>query len=1240
MSGMRDQLICQVAGLALRYGAGGILLPIGLLTAGFVIALAVRRALGRAPKGEGAPTHGPHWVMASWICAALYLLARGIDPLLHARQVRPESLDEATWSRIGYFEWRLFGDEILRLLLPLQDQPGVGLALHAVFWGLLFWGLSFLLSHFGPRLFTRAGTLHFEQPEDDLPFYFRWTGASTARRADARTKSKLTLPVALLVLAHVAVGGLLVAGAPHAGSSTLTCGGEEAGLEIAPAEHALDALPPPMPIPSAGAFVLAGLCLAVFSAHLVAEGRARAEPEIKKTRETTGAPSEGRGTLERYAEALTARGITTADWREREEPGSDGERAPPPVGVHPLFSDVLERLVGEGAQLHRHQADVLTHLTSAWHAERAQTRGPAPQLAEEVLGATFVEKSSHTHPLVILPEGAGRTTLGLCAALLVVLDRGATALVVSRHRSDARALGALLRSALERSALRWNVHLAIAGDDLGGQLAAGRVPHLVFADLETLEAEILGDARTDALLSRLGLLVIDDLDAFVGVPEMHLHVAMRRFWALCRTVRDAPYPLLLLALAGPSAKGMVPWARHLLAAPLLPFEIDTAPRRALVHLRRRDLVVHPAADRSEHAPDPTVAELAAAAGEAGLRFHLRLSGDEHRAVLRATIDLESLPGHVACPSRADVVILEGRHPEVAREARRLVHAGIRREGEVVMIHAPPPDEDTILYDAAIDAPDRALTASLPRAVSLALPTLVLQRHFDRALGREHEVEALRERFGRRFVDETLSALDRRGLIAERTVWQFDPRTDDAVAQRRVRSVNEASLGEPIAESTVGDSRTRVALLDEGTTERLGEVDGSIASARFPPGTFLLLPSGRYQVRGESDHTGRRAIALVHGRPPLRASVLRKVHAQSHGPLDWSERTLSRAGGTPLQLCTARLEITETLSGVRIFEPGVALLERRRYDRELASTYFTEACVASVDALAVAGEAPLLTAVRRALPLLIRGAEGALDVEIDRLDGRRCLILFDRTPGGSGLARAIEGELLGDLLRLARRILERLVEDQVTRMRALFDSRAVGDPQWDSAAALTFLDRTLDGERQVASTLTFGYAPGEGNPGDLGRLWIAPSCRTDDLIWVRHPFLLEEAIGAAPAGEVALDVGVERAELRRGSDDDDARLFGAVRALLEQLAGSDHGADELALRWVAGLPLSRAASGDPARAALLQRRADAAGRVALLAALAPSLAVDGEGRVSITRADRVLEADLRAARARVRSRHTA
>ncbi len=1237
MSGLREQLLCQIAALALRWGAGWILLPIGLAAATFIVGLAVRRALGRAPKGEGAPTHGPHWVMASWVCAAIYLAARAIDPLLHARQIRPESVPPEVWSRIGYFEWRLFGGEVLRLLLPLEDQPGVALAVHAVFWGLLFTLLALLLTRFGARLFTRAGTLVFEQPEDDLPFYFRWTGASTARRIDARAKAKLSLPIGLLVLAHVTVGGLLVAGAPHAGASTLTCGGEDPGLEMAPVESAIEALPMPLPIPSAGAYVLVGLCLAVFCAHLVAEGTPRATPEEKKARDADAEPIEGRSTVERYADALAARGITLPDWREREEPARSGERAPPPEGVHPLFMDVLERLAGEGAQLYRHQADVLAHLTAAWHAERAQARGAAPQLREEVLGATFVEKSGHPHPLVILPEGAGRTTLGLCAALLVVLDRGATALVLSRRRDEARARAAQLRSALERSALRWNVHVAVAGDDLGGQLAASRVPHLVFADLETLEADVLGDARTDGLLSRLGLLVIDDLDAFVGVPEMHLHVAMRRFWALCRTVRDAPYPLLLLALAGPSAEGMVPWARHLLAAPLLPFENDTAPRRAIVHVRRRDLTVDPAADRAERAPDPTVAELAAAAGDAGLTFHLRLSGDEHRAILRAQIDLESLAGHVADPARADVVILEGRHPDVAREARRLAHAGALREGEVLMIHAPPPDEDTILFDAAIDAPERALPASLPRAVSLSLPALVLQRHFDRALGREHEVEALRERFGRRFVDETLRALEQRNLIAERTVWHFDPRTDDAVAQRRVRSVNEAALGEPIAESTVGDSRTRVALLDEGTTERLGEVDGSIASARFAPGTFVLLPSGRYQVRGESDHTGRRAIALMHGRPPLRASALRVVHAQAHGPLDWSERTLSRGAGVPIQLCIARLEITETLSGVRIFEPGAILLERRRYERELASTYFTEACVAAVDELAAPAEAPLVTAVRRALPLLIRGAEGALDVEIDRLDARRCLIVFDRTPGGSGLSRAIEEELLGDLLRVARRVLERLVEDQVSRMRALYDSRAASDDAWDTAGALAFLDRTLDGERAATGAKAFGYTPGEGNPGDLGRLWIAPSGRTDDLVWVRHPFVLSEAIGAAPAGEVALDVGVERAALRGSGDDDDARLFGAVRSLLERIAGSDHGADELALRWVAGLPLSRPSAGDPARMALLSRRADVAGRIALLAALAPDVAVDGEHRVTITRADRVLEVDLSAARPRVRTR---
>jgi hypothetical protein len=1250
MSGLRDALLCQLAALGLRFGATSILLPLAVAFFTVFSALVVRRLIGRAPTKEGAPTRGPHWVLSSWCCVALYGLGRMIDPLMHGRLPRPAELDDATWERIGYFEWRLFGGSpLLRLLLPLADQPAIALVLHTVLWGTLFALLAYLLSHFGPRLLTRAGTLAFDQPEDDLPFYFRWIGATTARRADYKTRAKLKWIVAALVLAHGVVGGLLAAGAPAGGTSTLTCAGEDAGLESAPVDLALEGLPPPLPLPSPGAFVIVGLALAAFSLHLVTEGRPRAEPEEKKSPSLKGDEVKPRGTVERLAESLEARGITTSDWRAQATEAREGQTAPPPVGTHPLFADVLSRLVGENTPLYAHQAAVLAHLLSAWRAQRAETKGAAPRLEEHAIGAMFTENSAHQHPLVLTAEGSGRTTLGLLSALLVVLDRGATALVLTRRRDDARVLGRRLETAIERSALRWNLSVAVAGDDLGTQLAAGRIPQIVLTDLESFESELLSDARTDAVLSRLGLLVLDDLDAFVGVPEMHLHVAMRRFWALTRTLRDAPYPLLLLALAGPSAEGMLPWARHLLAAPLSLFDADAAPRRAQIALRRRDLSIDPdlstdlGVQRAASQREPTVKDLAEAAHAAGLRWHLRLAGDELRRVLRAHIDLEGTPGHVDDPRDADVVILEGRQPDVAREAIRLAHAGIRREGEVVVFLAPPPDEETVLFDPAIDAPERALTASLPRAVSLTLPPLVRQRHFDRALSREHDVDALRERFGRRFVDETLSALAAGGRVIERTVWQFDPRIDDAVPRSRIKSVHGAALGEPIVETTVGESKTRVSLVDEGTAATLGEVDGTIALSLYPPGALFLTASGRYQVRGESDHGGRRAIALVHGRPPLFSNALRHVGVETTGEVEWAERGLGGAHpGKPLRFATARAEITETLSGIRIYQPGALLLERRAYEREVLATYSTQACVVAVSGLAPGGEAPLLSALRRSLPWLVRSAEGALDVEITEVDGERGLVFFDRTPGGSGLASAIEAELLGDALRLARRVLERLVEDQLERLRALFDGR--GEGPWDVAAALAFLDGVLDGPSDTKrGEETFGYTPGEGTRGDLGRLWISPSGRTDDLLWVRHPFVLPEAIGSAPAGEVFLDVGIERAEARRETVEakDDALLFGTLRALLDKIAGDAEGARELALRWVAGLPLKKTAGparSTPARIALVERRADAAGRAALLSALAAEIAID-EQVARIARGERTLTLDLSERAAVVRTERT-
>ena len=53
-----------------------------------------------------------------------------------------------------------------------------------------------------------------------------------------------------------------------------------------------------------------------------------------------------------------------------------------------------------------------------------------------------------------------------------------------------------------------------------------------------------------------------------------------------------------------------------------------------------------------------------------------------------------------------------------------------------------------------------------------------------------------------------------------------------------------------------------------------------------------------------------------------------------------------------------------------------------------------------------------------------------------------------------------------------------------------------------------------------------FIPGEG-VGDLGRLWITRTGRTDDLVWTRHTWWSAVPLAGQPRGTVFFDVAVER-----------------------------------------------------------------------------------------------------------------
>jgi hypothetical protein len=157
------------------------------------------------------------------------------------------------------------------------------------------------------------------------------------------------------------------------------------------------------------------------------------------------------------------------------------------------------------------------------------------------------------------------------------------------------------------------------------------------------------------------------------------------------------------------------------------------------------------------------------------------------------------------------------------------------------------------------------------------------------------------------------------------------------------------------------------------------------------------------------------------------------------------------------------------------------------------------------------------------------------VAVCEVDGARCLAFYDRTPGSSGFARFVAEGGLGDLLELARLVLERLVGPVARRLHRIHDTTWAPElppDGWDTGAARVWLDGVLDPppEARRIEARERGrrveWIPGEGR-GDLGRLWISSTGRTDDLVWTRQRFVSEHPLGGQPPGPVFLDVAVER-----------------------------------------------------------------------------------------------------------------
>lgn len=1181
-----------------------------LVTAASVaLGLAIANNVMTRKPGDRDP--GPEWVVAGLCCIGLYLLGRALDPLLVTLLERPVWFPADRFDRVGWFEWRLLGRPMAWAVLPLADHPAVALVVHAA-----VWVVSLVLMRTVIAWTYDLRRLSFADAR--VPWFFRWVGSTTAKRPDRKFRRWLGRALPLLMGMH-GLAGLRMAAEPTEG-------------------------------PAPGAWVVGGLLMYLTSFHLLTTGRVPETPKSKdEDEDEQGDAPEDAASLQtplaRLEQALDVLrpGTTLEALEHREARPAETSGFPPQAA--PLVREIFEETTG-ASRLWSHQAAVLEHLTDVWRMESTAARSDVPRLEEEKgLGPIAVRGASTPHALVLAPEGSGRTTLTVLAALHVFVDRGATSLVVVRDREAAATWAGSVKAALTSSSARWNVLVARAGEDMAALLIAGRMPSIVVAALQDLEAEVLVDRRTDAFLGRLGLVIADDLDGFTGIAEMHLQMCMRRLWALLDSLHTAAYPAALVATASTGASGMDAWAKHVLAVPLRVFDDDGAPCQSRMLLRRRDLVD----GRGEDVPLQILAEACEAAG---LPWHRRLCGDAQRPVRRAMFDLgSSRRHHCDDPADATVVLVEGTYPDVRREADRLAHAGRHTStGGVVLVLAPPADEEMVLHEEADDAAHRELVATLPLAVPLSEPRVIAQRHFDRALGREQALEALGERFGVRFVQQTIERLVQHGKVVERKVPVIDPSTDDIVERVLVSSAQQGALGRPIEPSCVSEPSARTTVVDAGTSEALLTIDRAVAPAVVPRGQVFLHRRGRFRIvdRGPAQSSTTEGTGDEVTADPVGASVRttldRTLELPGNVDLVFSERKL---GGRSLRVALGHARVQESVHGVRTYGPGPRLLDERRYDAPVVCSYGTEVCLVCV----TRGDSsppetalePMVAALRMMLPCYLRACHDLADVDIVERDDQTYICFFDRVPGGAGFARFVGERGLLDLFTLTRLVLERLVTPELVRLRAIHDHTPGADPAtWDLAEALRLLDDVLDAppaplgpDDEPPPAPPSGpraeFTPGEGR-GALGRLWISTTGRTDDLVWTRHRFVSRDGLGTVDAGPVFFDLAFERhtiiaARRRAAITDDvgdvelelaapDGTLLGRVlrsdrdqladvRNALVRIAGSAHIDAVLAL--VAAIPqsahpLSRA-DRNPV-VVLARRRADPAAKALLAAALLP------------------------------------
>ena len=885
--------------------------PLQLLVRGFLVLgtglASLRRRLLRKPAGatgeERPPeppllvaTLGPSFLLGGVIATGTYLAGRIAGPLVAAELGLSPGL--SPW------EYLIFGGRPeLAWLLPLERHPYVAVLLALVFWLALWWAAA--LSVRLARVSDLGGNLVAKRQDPGVLAGWRgWAGAPELWRPAGSYRGWATW-VVVAILPLLAWAWLHVGSAPYRADAT----------EVA---------------------LVAVLWLA-WLLHILLAGVLRAQ--VSAAAEEALAGPTGHGWWDVVAHLESELQVDPPD-AFPVEPAAEPAVAATSVAAQqvlsPLIRELLERTVGENGvgaagdtlRLTRMQQEVLTTLALQGYVHT----DPPVSLERLSLGSAegeAIEDRSglrSRNQVVLAPEGWGKTTLVLLAVANHALVHTRGSLVVTATPARATELAARLRRAVEPSTLRWNLRVREPGPDLMNDLSRGIVPDVVITSLHDLTATLLDRTATFApVLRNLGLLVVDDVEAFAGPVEVHAQLAFRRLVLRVEELlgveelggAELAAPQVLI-LGSDAMDETSEWAQSLCGVEAVTRRFGGAedvaespagaPATHLVY-RLRDF-------RSPTGEALEAAELVAACEAMAVPWCYRLCGDGRRELGRGPLLLPDEPRHATeHPEEACVLLLEGTWSEVRRERSRLRRAGTRfatsrgrAVGEpIALITLIEPDLEMALTQLDERFPLSPVLRDLPRPVLRPPTGLAVLPHLSAELTQHWtEVADVVRMFGTPAAD-VLRDLARDGLLEAEEQQDVAAKANEYVRRVHVkalaRAVNAGGGGSrsglggslpPKVSQVALVSGQPVAVRDRTSLTTLAEIDGAGAHFVYYPGRIFKDARGIFVVvehvaYGSGEAPGVAGDVLVE--PLLGDSISsprRRLHLEMLDPTDLAD----------------------------------------------------------------------------------------------------------------------------------------------------------------------------------------------------------------------------------------------------------------------------------------------------------------------------------------------------------------